>query len=171
MPAWNDKMVGHQAEALTGLCKFSLFAQFTALKCTPVLLFKVLVLQHHSVHALDMNIFIVSVYFRLQYKWNQLSSNSHHTGCIHMGVACWEVTWPNDFQTRRSQYTGIPLDRLHWNHTGWCYHPVVFQWQSSVNLHNWNTLEDHWKTIGTTLETHWLSTILAPVAFQCTLGS
>ena len=171
MPAWNDKMVGHQATALTGLCKFGFFVECTALKCTPVLLFKVWVLQHHPVHALDMNIIIVSVYLRLQYKWNQLSSNSHHTSCIHMGVACWGVTWPNDLQTRRSQYTGITLDRLHWNHTSWCYHPVVFWWQSSVNLHNWKTLEGHWKTNETTLETHCLPTILVPVAFQCTLGS
>ena len=41
------------------------------------------------------------------------------------------------------------------------------QWRSSVNLHNWNTLEDHWKTTRRPLEAHWLS----PVAFQCTLGS
>ena len=94
----------------------------------------------------------------------------------------------------------MPLDRphwkttgatstlgCHWNHTGWCYNPVVFQWPSSVNLHNWNTLEDHWsqkytgmplehdgrpleihwKTTGRSLEAHWLS----PVAFQCTQGS
>ena len=37
---------------------------------------------------------------------------------------------------------------------------MVSQWRSSVNLHNWNTLEDHWKTTG-----------ISPVAFQCTLGS
>ena len=59
----------------------------------------------------------------------------------------------------------------HWNHTGWCSHPMVSQWRSSVNLHNWNTLEDHWKDTGRPLEAHWLSTILSPVAFQCTLGS
>ena len=33
----------------------------------------------------------------------------------------------------------------------------MFQWRSSVNLHNWNTLESHWKTTG-----------ISPVAFQCT---
>ena len=59
----------------------------------------------------------------------------------------------------------------HWNHTDWCYHPVVSQQQSSGNLHNWNTLEDHWKTTECTLETHWLPTIDSPVTFQCTLGS
>ena len=48
---------------------------------------------------------------------------------------------------------------------------MVSQWRSSVNLHNCNTLEHHWKTIGSTLETHWLPAILTPVAFQCTLGS
>ena len=51
------------------------------------------------------------------------------------------------------------LDRLHWDHTGWCYRPVVFQWQSSFNLHSWNTLDDQWKTIENKLETHWLPTI------------
>ena len=46
----------------------------------------------------------------------------------------------------------------HWNHTGWCQHPVVSQWRSSVNLHNWNTLEDHWKATGRPLEAHWKHT-------------
>ena len=32
-------------------------------------------------------------------------------------------------------------------------------------------LEGPWKTTGSTLETHWLPTILSPVAFQCTLES
>ena len=60
----------------------------------------------------------------------------------------------------------------HWNHTGWCWNPVVVsQWRSSVNFHNWNTLEDHWKATGRPLETHWLPTILSPVAIQSTLGS
>ena len=94
------------------------------------------------------------------------------------------MAWPNDLQTRFCQYTGIPLDRphwkttgatstlgCHWNHTGWCFHPVVFQWRSSVNLHNWNTLEDHWKAIGKPLEDHWKHTGISPMAFQCTLGS
>ena len=113
-------------------------------------------------------------------KLKQLSPYQLYT----LGVACWEVTWPNDLQTRFCQYTGIPLDRphwkttgatstlgCHWNHTGWCYYPVVFQWQSSVNLHNWNTLEDHWSHRYTEmpLEPHWL--MLAPsgvpVAIQC----
>ena len=43
----------------------------------------------------------------------------------------------------------------HWNHTGWCQHPVVSQWQSSVNLHNWNTLHHHWMATGRPLEAHW----------------
>ena len=59
----------------------------------------------------------------------------------------------------------------HWNHTGWCVHPVVSQWRSSVNLHNWNTLEDHWKATGRPLEDHWKHTGISPVAFQCSLGS
>ena len=79
------------------------------------------------------------------------------------GVACWEVTWPNDLKTRRSQYTGIPLDRLHWNHTGWCYRPMVFLWHSSVNLHKWNTLGDHWSHKCTEMPLE----CGTPVAIQC----
>ena len=48
---------------------------------------------------------------------------------------------------------------------------MVSQWRSSVNLHNWNTLEYHWKATGRPLEDHWKHTGISPVAFQCTLGS
>ena len=58
----------------------------------------------------------------------------------------------------------------HCNHSDWCWHPAVSQWQSSDNWHNWNTLKSHWNATGSTLETHWLPTMLPPVAFQCTLG-
>ena len=89
--------------------------------------------------------------------------------------AYWEVTWHADLQTRCCQYTGIPLGRLHWIHTGWCYHanglPRVFQWQSRAHLHNWNTLEDQWshKYIGMPLEPHWLMLAHSgvSVAIQC----
>ena len=78
------------------------------------------VLQHHFVHALDISAIIVFVYLGWQYKWNQLSSNnSCHTSCIHKGLHAGK--WPDLMtpQTRRSQYPGIPVDRLHWNHTGY----------------------------------------------------
>ena len=48
--------------------------------------------------------------------------------------------------------------RCQWNHTGWCQHLVVSQWQPSVNLQNWNTLEDYWKTAGRPLGAHWKDT-------------
>ena len=72
-----------------------------------------------------------------------------------------------------TQYMNYYLSTLgcHWNHTGWCWHPVVFQRRSSANLHNWITLEDHWshKYIWAPLDPHWL--MLAPsgvpVAIQC----
>ena len=62
----------------------------------------------------------------------------------------------------------------HWKHSGYQQlflqlHPLVSQWQYSVNLHNWNTEEGHWKSTGSTLETQWLPAIISPVAFQCTL--
>ena len=80
-------------------------------------------------------------------------------------------------------YTGMPLDRPHWNYTGTTLaiviYPVYFQWQSSVNLHNWNALEVHWRGVHwdatgqTALELHWnytgncyLPSVL-PVAIQC----
>ena len=43
----------------------------------------------------------------------------------------------------------------HWNHTCWCYQPVVIQWCSGVNLYNGNTLEYNWKATGRPLEDHW----------------
>ena len=35
---------------------------------------------------------------------------------------------------------------------------MVSQWRPSVNLHNWNTLEDHWKANGRPLKAHWKHT-------------
>ena len=144
------------------------------------------VLQHHSVHAYDISTIIIFVYLGLQIKGNQLSSNnSHHTSSIHKG---WHAgKWPDpmssktDFvSTLRYHWTdhiGRPLDTqalgCHWNHTGWYKLPVVSQWRSNVNLHTLEhtgtPLEGHWKTTGSTMETHWLPTILSPGAFQCTL--
>ena len=48
--------------------------------------------------------------------------------------------------------------RCHWNYTGWCHHPVMSQRRSSVNLHNWNTLEHRWKDTEKPLESHWKHT-------------
>ena len=43
---------------------------------------------------------------------------------------------------------------------------MVSQWQSSVSLHNWNTLEDHWKATGKPLEDHWKHTGYQQFLFQ-----
>ena len=67
------------------------------------------------------------------------------------------MTWPADFQTRCSQYTGMPLDRLHWNQWCWCYHSVVFQ---LGNTGRPLKPQVHWNAIGTTLaitSTQWYS--------------
>ena len=127
--------------------------------------------QHHSVHALDVGTIIVFVNLGLQFNWNQLSANkSRHRSCIIRG--CMQgsdlTEWcPN--QMLLVHWVTIKQTTLepHWL----MYHPVVFQWQSSGNLHNCNTLEDHWKATGRPLETHCLPTILPSVASQCTLGS
>ena len=102
------------------------------------------VLQHHSAHVFDMSIIIVFVYLRLQFTWNQLSSNnSHRTSCIHNGSHAGK--WP-DLMTSKPD---------------------------SVSTTGQTTLKDHWSHnyTGMPLEPHWLPTILSPVAFQCTLGS
>ena len=79
------------------------------------------------------------------------------------------MTWLDDLRTKRCQYTGVPLNRLRWNHTGWCYHRGVFQWQARAHhLHNWNTLEDHWshRYTGMPLEPHWLMLASSGVQWQ-----
>ena len=110
------------------------------------------------------------VHLVLQYKWNQPSSNnSRHVyirGCMRGSDLTW---WPPN-QTLS----------VHWNATGqtalephWLmlYRPVAFQWQPGVNLHNGNTLEDHWshKYTGMPLEPQWLMIAPSgiPVAIQC----
>ena len=158
IPVWNDKMTRQHAASGQVSVNSAFTWSWLLSKAYQFCNSNVWVLQHHSVHAFDMSTIRVFVHLGLQYKWNQLSwNNSSYTCCIHKGwVSCWEMTWPDDLQTRCSQYIGIPLDRLHWNHTGWCYLPVVYHWQSNVNFHNWNTMEDPGATstlgaIGTTL--------------------
>ena len=71
-----------------------------------------------------------------------------------------------------TEHTGRPLEpQVHWDATGTPLADANTQWWTSVNLHNWNTLGDHWnhKHTGMPLVPHWL--ILAPscvpVAIQC----
>ena len=138
------------------------------------------VLQHHSVHAFDMSTIIVFVYLGLQVKWNQFSStNSHHTSCIHKRSHAGK--WP-DLMTSKpdavstlgyhwTDHTGRPLEtQVHWDATGTTLADTSTQWCSSGNPVLICIIGTHWKTTGSTLETHWLPTFLSPVAFQCTLG-
>ena len=139
------------------------------------------VLQHHPVHAFDMSTIIVFMYLGLQVKWNQLSSiNSHHTRCIHEGLHAGK--WP-DLMTSKPDYvstmgyhwthhTGRPLEpREHWDATGTTLADASTQRCPSGDPVLIFIIGTHWNTTGSTLETHWLPTILSPVAFQCTLGS
>ena len=124
---------------------------------------------------------IVFVYLGLQVKWNQVSTNNfHHTSCIHKGSLAGK--WP-DLMTSKPDYvstlgyhwtdhTGRSLEpQVHWDATGTTLVDASTQWCSSVDLHYWNTLEDHWsqKYTGMPMEPHWL--MLAPsgvpVAIQC----
>ena len=136
MSVWNDKMVRHQAASV----QVSVDSAFTwsSWLCNAYRFcsWNVWILQHHSVHALDMSSIKVFVYLGLQFKWNQLSpNNSRHTSCLHKGLHAG---------SGRSLNPQVHDDATH---------PVVSQWQSGVNLHNGNTLEDHWKLTGNTLAT------------------
>ena len=134
------------------------------------------VIQHHSVHALDMSTIIIFVYLGLRFKWNQLSSNnSYHTSCIHKGL---HGKWPELMTSKPDSVStlGYPWT----DYTGTTLADAITQWCPSCNpmlvgLHNWNTPEDHWKATGRPLEAHWKHTgykkNVSPVAFQCTLGS
>ena len=114
---WQDG--GTPVSKWTGLCIFSLYLEFTALQWMPVLLFThvststllcaCLWYEHHySFCVLGVTSQMKSVQLK------QLSPYQLYT----LGVACWEVTWPNDHQTKFCRYTGMPLDRPHWKTTG-----------------------------------------------------
>ena len=93
-----------------------------------------------------------------------------------------------------TDHTGRPLEpQVHWDATGTTLADLNAQWCSSggpvliciIGTH-WKTTEAtsalgchcyhtvwwyHGKATGRPLEDHWLSTMLYPVVFQCTLGS
>ena len=121
------------------------------------------VLQHHCVHAWDMSTIIVFVYLRLQFKWDQLSSNnSCHYSCIHKGLRVGK--WP-DLMT--SKPDSVSTLGYHWtDHTGTTLADASTQWCSSGYPERSHTYT------GMPLEPHWL--MLAPsgvpVAIQCSLS-
>ena len=136
---WQDG--GTPVSKWTGLCIFSLALQWIPVLLlthvsTSTLLCACLWYEHHySFCVLGFASHMKSV------KLKQLSQYQLYT----LGVACWEVTWPNDLQTRLCQYT--------------------------ANTTGQTTLEDHWshRYTGMPLEPHWL--MLAPsgvpVAIKC----
>ena len=163
MPVWNDKMAGHQPATWTGVCTYSLYLEFTAPQWIPVLL-----LTHVSTSTSPC----ACLWYKHHYSFcvfgvaSQIKSvnskNSHHTSCIHKGLHAGR--WP-DLMT--SKPDSVSTLGCHWNQTGWCQHPVVFQWRSVLIC----IIGTHWNTTGRPLETHWLPTIISPVAFHGTLGS
>ena len=89
---WQDG--GRPVSKCTGLCKFSLYLECTALQWIPVLL-----LTHVSNSK--------SVCACLWYE-------HHYSFCV-----CWQVTWPNDLRTRFCQHwdtTGQTTLEDHWSH-------------------------------------------------------
>ena len=66
---------------------------------------------------------------------------------VPVAIQCWSA---------HLEHPGRPLQpQVHWNATGTTLADASTQWCSSVNLHNWNTLQDHWKSIGRPLEDYW----------------
>ena len=124
---------------------------------------------------------IVFVYLGLQVEWNQFSSNnSHHSSCIQKGFHAGK--WP-DLMTSKpdsvstlgyhwTDHAGRPLEpQVHWDATGTTLADASTQWCPSGDPVLICIIGTHENTTGKPLETHWLPTIISPVAFQCTLGS
>ena len=111
------------------------------------------VLQHHSVHALDMSTIIVFVYLGLQYEWNQLSpNNSHHTSCIQWG-GLHAGKWPHLMSSSALNTVGY-----HWTYcTGTTLADAIAQWSFSGNPALICIIGTHWKITGatSTLGSHW----------------
>ena len=162
---WQDG--GTPVSKWTGLCIFSLYLEFNALQCMPVML-----LTHVSISTLlyacrwyYTN--IGYVYLGLQVKWNQLSSNSaHHTSCIHKGshAGCWLdlMTFKPDYVSTLgyhwTDHTGRPLEpQVHCDATGTTLANASTQWRSSGDPVLICIVGTHWKTTGatSTLGCHW----------------
>ena len=151
MPVWNDKMVEHQA-ASGQVCKFSLYLNFAALRWIPVLLFKHVNTSTSLCACLGHeNHYRVCVFHVASTVEVSLAQTTLAIVVYIMGCMLGSDLTTKKHQYRRSKYTGIPLDKLHWNHLGLCDRPNVFQWQSKA-LHSHN-----WKTTGaaSTLGCHW----------------
>ena len=99
----------------TGLCKFSFYLEFTALRCIPVLIVTRVSTSTYLCTCLGYEHHSSFVYFGLQFKWNQLSSNTFsHTSCIHKELHAGK--WP-DLNTSKP-YTLSTLG-YHWtDYTG-----------------------------------------------------
>ena len=125
---WHDG--GTPISKSTGLCKFSLYLEFTALQLLPFLFLNTC--EYFSITLCKSLIYAPLLFLCIR-------------GC---SSACCEVTWPNDLQSRFCQYTRITLNRPYYNTTWatstlgchWNHIEVVSQWRSSVNLHDTNTL-------------------------------
>ena len=107
------------------------------------------VLQHHSVHALDMNAIIVLCIW---------CCSSNEINLAQTTLAIWVVYIRGCMLgSDLTQWPPNQIMSVHWDTTGqttlepqWPMQPVVFQWQS-------NCIEIHWKTTGatSTLGCHW----------------
>ena len=145
MPVWNDKMAGQQGAR--GQVSVNSAFTWSLLLCNgyQFCFSNAWVLQHHSVHALDMNTIVVFVYLGLQFKWNPLSSNnSNRTSCIHKGSHAGK--WP-DLMTSKTDSDSTM--GYHWtDHTGVTPAAAITQWCSSDNPVLICIIGTHWKTIG-----------------------
>ena len=145
-------------------------------------------------HASDKRTLIVFlwIWVYLQFKWDQLSSNnSHHTSCIYKGLVAGKcpdllTSKPDAGSTLMLSSSELPMAIQSFNHlhnwstledhwsnkfTGMPLEPHWLMLAPSGKPVLICIIGTQWRTTGSTLEAHWLPTIISPVAFQCTLGS
>ena len=146
---WQD--VGTPSSNRTGLCKFGINWSLLLCNAYQFCSWNVWVLQHHSVHALDICTVMVYVYLGLQFKWNQLSSNnSRHTSGIHKVLHAEK--WP---YLITSTPDAVSTLGYHWtDYTGTTLADAITQWSSSGNPVLICIIGTHWKTTETPLEDH-----------------
>ena len=123
------------------------------------------VLQHHSVHALDMGTIVVLCIWYCSTNEIGFSQTNLDTPVLCIRGSCWEVIWPNDFQTRPSQYwdtTGQITLEPHWLMLSPSDLPVAIKCLFAWSQHTGRPPEPHlhWDATGTTLAdviTQWSS--------------
>ena len=150
---WQDG--GTTSSKWTDLCKFSF--TWSCLLCNSYQFCSsnVWVIQHHSVHALDVMAIIDFCVFGVKNKWNKLSSySSRHCSCIHKGLHAGK--WPDLMTFKPDAFSTLGYQWT--DYTGTTLADASTQWCPSANPVLICIIGTHWKTSGRPLEDHWKHT-------------